>query len=64
MTKRILYTITGIGPNIRVSPPEKRVMSVRRQAAGRCGFCSDKIAIGEQYFMLNYPVCLGCAKYE
>ena len=59
-TKRILYNITGIGTDIKVFPPEKRIMSVRKH----CGHCYGKIEIGEQYFMMNYAVCLGCAKYE
>ena len=63
MKSKKLYRITKIGDQVLGSPTYAK-MSIRTNGAAYCGGCGDKINRGEQYFMVNYPVCLGCAKYD
>lgn len=68
------FRILAVG-NAPYRPPINAKMSVRgkgtrsikgvtSKSAAICGCCGDKINIGEQYFFLDFPCCLGCAKYE
>ena len=63
MKAKKLFKIIGVGLQ-KFDKPAYCRMSIRTNGAAFCGGCGDKIERGEQYFMVNYPVCLGCAKYE
>lgn len=66
------FKVSAIG-GVQIYPPEQWPMSVRgkrgpngavSKTSAICACCGDKILVGEQYFFINFPVCLGCCKYE
>jgi len=68
------FKIIAVG-NTAYNPPVEAKISIRgkgrrsalgfvSKSAAICGCCGCKIAVGEQYFFLDFPCCLGCAKYE
>ena len=67
-----LFKVSAVG-EIKIDPPESHPIHIRgRRGPGEsvsktsaiCACCGDKILAGEQYFFINFPVCLGCCKYE
>lgn len=60
---RKLHKVVGVKGTKLAKPIFARI-GLRTNGAAFCGGCGKKIERGENYFMVNYPVCMECVEYD
>lgn len=74
MFQQKLFKVTRVA-GVYAAPPIHAPLMVRAffgdynnehlvETATVCGSCGELIEIGEQYFILDEPYCLGCVEFE